>query len=105
MSLNSQVVFEGVAGTGYMGDIAIDDVMVYKTKDCALKPALATPRPPQPTPVPTPPRKLRLEQINNNTNHTEGLFQALHFVIRHISFLARYQLREGNFVWFHFPFL
>lgn len=38
-----------------MGDIAIDDIVVFKKKRCALKPRKATPRPPRPTPVPTPP--------------------------------------------------
>lgn len=50
-----KVVFGGVAGAGYMGDIAIDDIVVFKKKRCALKPRKATPRPPRPTPVPTPP--------------------------------------------------
>jgi len=52
-----KVVFEGVAGTGYMGDIAIDDVLVFQKGDCAIKPSSAQPHPPNPTPVPTPPSK------------------------------------------------
>ena len=54
---NSQIVFEGIAGTGYMGDIAIDDIMVYHTSNCDIKPLSALPKPPEPTPVPTPPCK------------------------------------------------
>ena len=58
MLLITQVVFEGVAGTGYMGDIAIDDVLVFQKNDCAIIPSSAQPRLPTPTPVPTPPGKL-----------------------------------------------
>ena len=56
--LNTQVVFEGLAGTGYMGDIALDDVMVFKDSNCGLNPSSAQPSSPQPTPIPTPPSKL-----------------------------------------------
>ena len=58
LAYNSQVVFGGVAGIGYMGDIAIDDIMVFKNESCALKPPHAKPRPPRPTQVPNPPGML-----------------------------------------------
>lgn len=67
LSLNSQVVFEGVAGSGYMGDIAIDDIMVYHDSDCAIKPASAVPRPLKPTPAPVPPGKFPLKQTLKST--------------------------------------
>lgn len=50
-----QVVFEGVAGTGYMGDIALDDVLVFEGWNCVLKPPFAKPTLPTPTPEPIPP--------------------------------------------------
>lgn len=50
-----------------MGDIAIDDIVVFKKKRCAVKPRKATPRPPRPTPVPTPPGMLP---------HNQCFFQA-----------------------------
>nr|XP_058941978.1 CUB and peptidase domain-containing protein 2-like isoform X2 [Pocillopora verrucosa] len=53
--LTFKIVFEGIVGTGYMGDIAIDDIMVEHTNKCDINPPSAQPQPPQPTPVPTPP--------------------------------------------------
>lgn len=36
ISRNFQIVFEGIRGTGYQGDIAIDDVK-FRTDSCARK--------------------------------------------------------------------
>ena len=55
------MVFEGLRGNGFTGDIAIDDVS-YTVGSCVIKPTTAVPRPPttsrpattrQPTPRPT----------------------------------------------------
>lgn len=55
-----QVVFEGIAGPSYRGDIAIDDVSVTRDPSCALHPVTADPQQPiqPPTPIPMLPRKL-----------------------------------------------
>ena len=55
-----QVVFEGIVGPSYRGDIAIDDVSVTRDPSCALHPVTADPRQPTqpPTPMPRLPRKL-----------------------------------------------
>ena len=55
--LKIQIVFEGVAGTGYMGDIAVDDILVFHDNNCELQPSSATLTTPLPTPIPTPPSK------------------------------------------------
>ncbi|XP_031550202.1 chymotrypsin-like elastase family member 2A [Actinia tenebrosa] len=53
---NLRIVFEGLSGTGFRGDIAIDDVKVYNAPNCAVVPQGATPQPnPQPTQPPSPP--------------------------------------------------
>ena len=55
------MVFEGIRGNGFTGDIAIDDVS-YSIGSCVIRPSTAVPRPPttsrpattrQPTPRPT----------------------------------------------------
>ena len=43
-----QIIFEGVAGTGFYGsDVAIDDIHVYVTTlaNCTFLPAIANPTP------------------------------------------------------------
>ena len=54
------MVFEGIAGPSYRGDIAIDDVSVTQRLSCALRPVTADPQQPTqpPTPQPPLPRKL-----------------------------------------------
>ena len=46
-----QVIFEGVVGSGYRGDIALDDLS-FTTGQCALSPSKALP-PGATTPTPT----------------------------------------------------
>ena len=55
-----QVVFEGIVGPSYRGDIAIDDVSVTRDPSCALHPVTADSRQPTqpPTPMPRLPSKL-----------------------------------------------
>ena len=48
------IVFEGIRGNGYRGDIAIDDILI-KDGNCAILPALANPNPTSITPVVTTP--------------------------------------------------
>ncbi|XP_028391081.1 mast cell tryptase-like [Dendronephthya gigantea] len=52
-----QVVFEGVVGPGYRGDIAIDDVSTTSSSSCAILPITADPQIPKPPPTTAP--KLR----------------------------------------------
>ena len=50
--LNLQIIFEGIAGTGFYGsDIAIDDISVLNAVNCTFSPPEA-----RPVPVVTPNR-------------------------------------------------
>ncbi|CAB4008725.1 CUB and peptidase domain-containing 2-like [Paramuricea clavata] len=56
-AIKSQVVFEGIAGPSYSGDIAIDDVSLTYSQSCALVPSTADPHVPTQPPTPQPPLK------------------------------------------------
>ena len=43
------MIFEGIRGNGYTGDIAIDDVS-YTVGSCVVQPSTAVPRPPTTSP-------------------------------------------------------
>ena len=65
-------MFEGVVGTGYMNDIAIDDVVISRNQRCSLQPREAQPvAPTLPAPA-RPPCVYNSNNSNNNDNNNSN---------------------------------